>query len=40
MELPLGFEDKRPAGIVCRLKKSLYGLKQFSRAGSTYLGKS
>ena len=32
MELPLGFDLERKNGKVCRLKKSLYGLKQSLRA--------
>ena len=32
MELPPGFEDQLGRGKVCRLKKSLYGLKQSPRA--------
>ena len=31
MELPEGFEDEKRQGKVCRLKKSLYGLKQSPR---------
>ena len=32
MELPPGFENRLGKGKVCRLKKSLYGLKQSPRA--------
>ena len=32
MELPLGFDEDRKNGTVCRLKKALYGLKQSPRA--------
>jgi Reverse transcriptase (RNA-dependent DNA polymerase) len=32
MEVPPGFGTKQTVGKVCRLKKSLYGLKQFPRA--------
>ena len=32
MDLPPGFDDQRNDGMVCRLKKSLYGLKQSPRA--------
>ena len=32
MELPPGFDSERKNGKVCRLKKSLYGLKQSPRA--------
>ena len=32
MELPPGFEDQLGRGKMCRLKKSLYGLKQSPRA--------
>ena len=32
MEIPPGFEDAKTIGKVCRLKRSLYGLKQSSRA--------
>ena len=32
MSLPLGFKEKLRIGKVCRLKKSLYGLKQSPRA--------
>ena len=32
MDLPLGFEEKFGEKKVCRLKKSLYGLKQSLRA--------
>ena len=32
MELPPGFENRLGKGKVCRLKKSLYGLKQLPRA--------
>ena len=32
MELPPGFEDQLGRGKVCRLKKSLYGLKKSPRA--------
>jgi Reverse transcriptase (RNA-dependent DNA polymerase) len=31
MELPLGFDNEQVAGKVCRLKRSLYGLKQSPR---------
>ena len=30
MDIPLGFEDSKTEGKVCRLKKSLYGLKTVS----------
>ena len=32
MEIPPGFEDAKTVGKVCRLKRSLYGLKQSPRA--------
>src|SRR3954471_11130553 len=32
MEIPPGFEDTQTVGKVCRLKRSLYGLKQSPRA--------
>jgi Reverse transcriptase (RNA-dependent DNA polymerase) len=32
MEIPPSFSTNQTAGKVCRLRKSLYGLKQFSRA--------
>ena len=32
MEVPLGFSNKQTIGKVCKLKKSLYGLKQSPRA--------
>lgn len=32
MRIPSGFGDKRNGGNVCKLKKSLYGLKQSARA--------
>ena len=32
MDVPPGFEDSKSAGKVCKLKKSLYGLKQSPRA--------
>ena len=32
MDVPPGFEDIKTEGKVCRLKKSLYGLKQSPRA--------
>ena len=32
MDVPPGFEDSKTEGKVCRLKKSLYGLKQSPRA--------
>src|SRR5438445_4636149 len=32
MEIPPGFEDAKTVGKVCRLKRSLYGLKQSLRA--------
>jgi Reverse transcriptase (RNA-dependent DNA polymerase) len=32
MELPPGFDNEQVAGKVCRLKRSLYGLKQSPRA--------
>ncbi|KAJ0809861.1 putative RNA-directed DNA polymerase [Helianthus annuus] len=35
MHQPPGFLDRRYAGFVCRLKKSIYGLKQASRAWYT-----
>jgi hypothetical protein len=28
VEIPLGFANEQTAGKVCKLKKSLYGLKQ------------
>ena len=31
MDIPLGFEDNKTRGKVCRLKKALYGLKQSPR---------
>ena len=31
MQQPKGFEEKSKANLVCRLKKSLYGLKQALR---------
>ena len=32
MEQPLGFVVHGESGLVCRLRRSLYGLKQFPRA--------
>ena len=32
MDIPPGFEDDKTGGKVCRLKKSLYSLKQSPRA--------
>lgn len=32
MDVPPGFSTQSTVGKVCRLKKTLYGLKQFSRA--------
>ena len=32
MDIPPGFEDGKTRGKVCRLKKSLYGLKQISQS--------
>jgi Reverse transcriptase (RNA-dependent DNA polymerase) len=32
MEIPPGFDTNQTMGKVCRLKKSLYGLKQSSQA--------
>ena len=32
MEQPLGFVAQRESGLVCRLRHSLYGLKQSPRA--------
>src|SRR3954469_22267580 len=32
MEILLGFKDAKTVGKVCRLKRSLYGLKQSTRA--------
>ena len=32
MDIPTGFEDTKTIGKVCRLRKSLYGLKQSPRA--------
>lgn len=37
MEIPPSFSASEAVGKVCRLKKSLYGLKQSPRAGSTGL---
>ena len=31
MDVPLGFEDIKTKGKVCRLRKSLYGLKKSPR---------
>lgn len=39
MDMPPGFEEKGPAGRVCRLKRSLYGLKQSLRAWFDRFGK-
>ena len=36
MELPPGFDVAPEDGIVCKLKKSLYGLKQSPRACFIY----
>jgi Reverse transcriptase (RNA-dependent DNA polymerase) len=32
MKIPLGFNRNQTVGKVCKIKKSLYGLKQFPRA--------
>ena len=32
MDLPIGFDDARINGKVCKLKKSLYGVKRSPRA--------
>lgn len=39
MKLPLGFEHKEKTGSVCKLKKTLYGLKQSPRAWFTHFSK-
>jgi hypothetical protein len=38
MEQPLGYVDQTHLNLVCRLKKSLYGLKQTPRAWSYKIG--
>jgi hypothetical protein len=38
MEQPLGYVDQTHHNLVCRLKKTLYGLKQTSRAWPNKIG--
>jgi len=38
MEQPLGYVDQTHPNLVCRLKKTLYDLKQASRAWSDKIG--
>jgi histone deacetylase 1/2 len=38
MEQPLGYVDQRHPNLVCKLKKSLYSLKQTPRAWSDKIG--